>query len=126
MPTEAKPDCYQLLNVSRTATAQEITEAFHKLQGDFHASGKPKTTDDVDWFRQLRRAYDVLSDKERKRHYDLLGEEIPSIPTKPVGYDPANIEQMNRVVDDEIKKGRNYWIISEIVDFFLHFSRWTF
>lgn len=122
MATEAKPDYYQLLNVSRDATDQEITEAFDRLQADFHSSGKPRTTDDVEWFRQLRRAYDVLSDKERKRHYDLLGEEIPAIPIKPFGYDFENIENMSRAVDDELKKKRNYWIISEILGFF----GWTF
>jgi DnaJ-class molecular chaperone len=123
LATEGKRDYYQVLGVARTAADHEIRAAFQKLVTEFHAAGKPKTTDDVEWLRLLRRAYDVLSDKERKRHYDLLGEEISAIPTKPVGYDPENVRSMSRTVDDEVKKKRNYWIMREILGFFFG---WTF
>jgi preprotein translocase subunit Sec63 len=63
LATEGKRDYYQVLGVARTAADHEIRAAFQKLVTEFHAAGKPKTTDDVEWLRLLRRAYDVLSDK---------------------------------------------------------------
>jgi preprotein translocase subunit Sec63 len=41
-PTEAKRDYYQILGVTRTATEQEIKNAFEHLTAEFNSAGKPK------------------------------------------------------------------------------------
>ncbi|HMC29629.1 MAG TPA: DnaJ domain-containing protein [Candidatus Angelobacter sp.] len=123
MAIQAKRDYYEILSVSRTATVQEIEKAFERLRADFHAGGKPKTIEDVEQLRQLRKAYDVLGDIERRRCYDRLGCDQVGAPAPRGGYDSAQIAQISRAVDDETKKKRNYWIIREFLDFFF---RWRF
>ena len=76
MATQVKRDYYEILGVSRTATQQEIKSAFESVEMEFHAAGKPKTIDDVEWLRQLKKAYDVLSDAEHRARYDRTGEDV--------------------------------------------------
>ena len=73
MSTQAKPDYYQLLGVSRTATEQDIRSAFEKLASAFKACGKPRNSGDVEEMRAIATAYRVLSDGEKRSRYDRSG-----------------------------------------------------
>jgi len=92
LATQAKRDYYEILSVSRTATEQEIKDAFLKLAGEYHASGKPADINAVERFRKIARAYRVLSDVDQRRQYDQGGEN--AVIAKPLssGYDPDAIE----------------------------------
>ena len=92
MATQAKRDYYEILSVSRTATEQEIKDAFLKLAGEYHASGKPADINAVERFRKIARAYRVLSDVDQRRQYDQGGEN--AVIAKPLssGYDPDALE----------------------------------
>jgi DnaJ-class molecular chaperone len=108
LATQAKRDYYAILGVSHTAAEEEIKSAFQKLEAEFHAAGKPKTIDDVEWLRLVVRAYDVLSDGERRRHYDRTGEDSGCITQPPQhGYDPVRLEDMQRAVEQEIRIRRD-------------------
>lgn len=117
MVTEVKRDYYQVLGVPRTATEQEITAAFQKLVSEFHAAGKPKNIDDVEWLRTVTRGYRVLIDTALRMHYDRTGDDSPLFSTPTHGYDQAFLEQLERRVDNEIALQRSMWLTHELFNF---------
>ncbi len=64
---------YSILEVERTASADEIKKAYRKkameLHPDRHGGDKEKETA----FKKLNEAYSVLSDTDKKSHYDRFG-----------------------------------------------------
>ncbi len=59
---------YQLLGVPIDASESEIKTAYRRLAREFHPdSGQPG---DVERFREIQEAYEILSDPEKRRHYD--------------------------------------------------------
>lgn len=65
-------DYYELLGVSRTASADEIKSAYRKLALKFHPD-RNKEEGAAEKFAQINEAYAVLSDAEKKAHYDRFG-----------------------------------------------------
>jgi DnaJ family protein C protein 16 len=69
-------DYYQILGVKRDASQQEIKKAFNKLSLKYHPD---KNKDKPEWaknmFIKIANAYEVLSDKEKRKVYDMHGEE---------------------------------------------------
>jgi DnaJ family protein C protein 16 len=69
-------DYYKILGLKRDATNQEIKKAFKKLSLKYHPD---KNKDKPEWaknmFIKIANAYEVLSDEEKRRVYDLHGEE---------------------------------------------------
>lgn len=59
-------DYYQILGVSRTASAEEIKKAYKKLAMQHH----PDRGGDTAKFQEISQAYDVLSNPEKKAQYD--------------------------------------------------------
>ncbi len=110
-------DYYEILGVERTATQPEIKSAFENLGMAFHAAGKPKTIDDVEWLRQLKKAYDVLSDEKRRDRYDRTGDDTNLDAGPTFGYDSAAIEEMNQSLDAEIRHQRSRIISNEVLNF---------
>jgi len=65
-----KKDLYELLQIDRDATEEEIKKAFRKLAAEHH----PDKGGDVNYFRELLNAYQILLDPELKEKYDLTGQ----------------------------------------------------
>lgn len=65
-------DYYETLEVPRTASKEEITKAFRKLARKFHPDIN-KTKDAEEKFKVINEAYEVLSDPEKRKKYDTLG-----------------------------------------------------
>jgi DnaJ-class molecular chaperone len=66
MPGE---DYYSLLGVQKGASEEEIKRAFRKKAHELH----PDKGGDAEQFKKVNEAYQVLSDKEKRSHYDTFG-----------------------------------------------------
>ena len=66
-------DYYEILGVSRTATGDEIKQAYRALAKQWHPDRNPGDTAAEDRFKELSEAYTVLSDAEKRSLYDRRG-----------------------------------------------------
>ncbi len=69
-----KKDYYEILGVSRNATQDEIKEAYRKLALKYHPDVN-KSKEAEEKFKEITEAYAVLSDPEKRKQYDMYGEE---------------------------------------------------
>lgn len=80
MATTTKQDYYDLLGVSKKATAKDIRTAFRKLARKYHPDLNPGDKSSEEKFKQLQEAYDVLSDSKKRQTYDQYGFYSDNIP----------------------------------------------
>lgn len=67
-------DYYQVLGVSKTASADEIKKAYRKLARKHHPDMNPNDKEANIKFQQINEANEVLSDPEKRKKYDEYGE----------------------------------------------------
>src|SRR5579859_359267 len=69
----AKRDYYDVLGVSKTASADEIKKAHRKLALKYHPDRNKNNKEAEERFKEIQEAYDVLSDSTKKENYDQFG-----------------------------------------------------
>ncbi len=69
----SKRDYYDVLGVSKSASAEEIKKAYRKLAIKYHPDKNPDDKSAEDKFKEAAEAYEVLSNPEKKQRYDQFG-----------------------------------------------------
>ena len=78
-PRADRRDFYEILGVPRTATQDEIQQAYRKLARQHHPDVN-KDPGAEDRFKEISEAYDVLSDPQTRRRYDAFGPDFRQVP----------------------------------------------
>jgi molecular chaperone DnaJ len=73
----AKRDYYEVLGVSRDASATEVKRAYRKKAMEFHPDRNPDNPDAEEHFKECAEAFEVLSDDHKRQLYDQFGHEGP-------------------------------------------------
>jgi DnaJ-related protein SCJ1 len=86
-------DFYKLLEVSRDAKEQEIKKSFRNLSKRYHPDKNPGDRNAHDMFLKINKAYETLMDEEKRKQYDIYGEE--------------GLEQNHQMSNQQRQKGPN-------------------
>ncbi|OAY74304.1 DnaJ protein ERDJ3A [Ananas comosus] len=89
VPGDAKTrDPYKVLGVDKNASQRDIQKAFHKLSLQYHPD-KNKAKGAQEKFAEINNAYEILSDEEKRKNYDLYGDE-KGTPVYDAGFNGGN------------------------------------
>lgn len=73
----SKRDYYEVLGVAKGASKDEIKKAYRKLSKQYHPDIN-KAEDAAEKFKEIKEAYEVLSDDQKRAHYDQFGHTDPN------------------------------------------------
>ena len=68
-----KRDFYEILGVTKNASADEIKKAYRKVAMQFHPDRNPGDKAAEEKFKEAAEAYEILSDADKKAQYDRYG-----------------------------------------------------
>ncbi|RYY71353.1 MAG: molecular chaperone DnaJ [Chitinophagaceae bacterium] len=68
-----KRDYYEVLGVSKGASAEEIKKAYRKVAMQFHPDRNPGDKASEEKFKEAAEAYEILNDADKKSQYDRFG-----------------------------------------------------
>lgn len=69
----AKRDYYEVLGVNRDASDDDIKKAYRKLAMKFHPDRNPDDKSAEEKFKEVKEAYEILSDEQKRAAYDSYG-----------------------------------------------------
>ena len=68
-------DYYEILGVDRSASGDTVKKAYRKLAMKYHPDRNPDNKEAEELFKDATEAYEVLSDDEKRKIYDVYGRE---------------------------------------------------
>jgi DnaJ-class molecular chaperone len=71
-------DPYEVLGVSKSASAEEIQKAYRKLSKKYHPDRNPGDKQADANYKEVQAAYEILSDATKKENYDRFGHAGPT------------------------------------------------
>ncbi len=69
----SKRDFYEILGVSRDASAEDIKKAYRRLAVKYHPDKNPGDKEAEEKFKEISEAYEILSDPQKRQQYDRFG-----------------------------------------------------
>ena len=69
----AKKEFYDLLGINRDASDDDIKKAYRKMAMKYHPDRNPDSKDAEEKFKEIKEAYEVLSDSQKRATYDQYG-----------------------------------------------------
>ena len=87
----AQGDLYEVLGVSRTASADEVKSAYRKLARKYHPDVNPGDKAAEEKFKAIGHAFEVLGTPSKRKLYDEFGDDAAKI-----GWDEAKAEELRR------------------------------
>ena len=66
---------YRVLELNQDATEADIKKAFRRLSIKYHPDKNPGDQESAQKYLEINKAYEILTDPEKKQLYDLYGEE---------------------------------------------------
>ena len=73
MGMASKKDFYEILGISKSASADEIKKAYRKVAMQFHPDRNPGDKTSEEKFKEAAEAYEILSDQDKRGQYDRFG-----------------------------------------------------
>jgi len=89
-----KRDYYEILGVSKGASADEIKKAYRKVAMQYHPDRNPGDKASEEKFKEAAEAYEVLSDADKKAKYDRFGHQAFGPGTGGGGSHATNMEDI--------------------------------
>lgn len=93
----AKRDYYVILEVSRTASGDEIKQAYRALAMKYHPDRNPGNPAAEDSFKEASEAYAVLSDADKRAQYDRYGH--AAFESGGPGFDPSDFGAVTDILE---------------------------
>ena len=69
----AKRDYYEVLDVNKISSSEEIKKAYRKKALQYHPDKNPGNAEAEEKFKEAAEAYEVLSNPDKKQRYDQFG-----------------------------------------------------
>jgi len=95
-----KKNPYEILGVAPNADADTLRKAYRKLARLYHPDVNPDDTAAEERFKEISQAYSVLSDAEKRSHYDEFGEAALD-----GGFDPAAARRAREAYGAQFGRG---------------------
>lgn len=89
-----KRDYYEVLGVSKDASAEDIKHAYKKLAIKYHPDKNPGNKEAEEKFKEAAEAYEILSDAKKRAQYDQFGFNAPGAGGGFGGFSGANFEDI--------------------------------
>jgi molecular chaperone DnaJ len=107
-------DYYKILGVSKDASTEDIKKAFRKIAIENHPDKNPGDTGAEERFKAAGKAYEVLSNPEKRAKYDQFGPEgVQAEYARPGGFEGFGLGDAFRIFE-EFSKGAGGGIFDEL------------
>src|SRR5690625_6168142 len=69
----AKRDLYEVLGLAKNASKDDIRKAYRRLAMKYHPDRNPDSKEAEEKFKEVKEAYEILYDDEKREAYDRFG-----------------------------------------------------